>query len=85
MECSSNTDVCHCTEKFDGETSLNLQTELCCELPKHLKHLCSNTGTKINSKCLHASILCLFIIFGHKNNSKAIKEQVKPTFKMPRS
>lgn len=80
MECSSNTDVCHCTEKFDGETSLNFQTELYCELPKHL---CSNTEKKINSKCFHASIFCLLIIFRHKNNSKAIKEQLKPTFKMP--
>lgn len=83
-QCSSNNNVCHCTEKFDGKTeSLNFQTELYCQLPKHF---CSNqvTGTKINSKCFHATIFCLLIIFGHKNNSKAIKEQLKPTFKMPR-
>ena len=38
----------------------------------------------MNSKCFHATIFCLLIIFGHKNNSKAIKDQLKPTFKMPR-
>ena len=74
--------VCYCTEKFDGETSLrNFQTELYSKLPKHL---CSNRGTKMNAKCFHATIFCLLIIFGHKNNSKAIKDQLKPTFKMPR-
>ena len=74
--------VCYFTEKFDWETSLNFQTELYCELP--IMHLCSNAGTKMNSKCFHATIFCRLIIFGHKNNSKAIKEQLKPTFKMPR-
>ena len=74
--------VCYFTEKFDWETSLNFQNELYCELPK--KHLCSNAGTKINSKCFHATIFCRLIIFGHKNDSKAIKEQLRPTFKMPR-
>lgn len=75
-------DVCYFTEKFDWETSLNFQTELYCELP--IMHLCSNAGTKMNSRCFHATIFCRLIIFGHKNNSKAIKEQLKPTFKMPR-
>ena len=84
VECSFNTITFAISVKSSIERLLWISRLNCIANFLFRMHLCSNAGTKINSKCFHATIFCRLIIFGHKNNSKAIKEQLKATFKMPR-